>query len=316
MTWLHRYAQLLVAATLVLVAAGGMVTSTGSGLSVPDWPTTYGENMFTFPFSKMVGGIFYEHGHRLIASAVGMLTIGLVVFLWRVERRAWVRRLGWIALGAVILQGLLGGLTVIFLLPDAISISHAGLAQIFFCLTVTIALVTSRGWLEAPSVPDDAALRKRLIVLTSLIYAQILVGATMRHMGAGLAIPDFPLAFGRVLPPVWTVPIAVHFAHRVGALVVTILVLATVTHIWSSHGSRRDLVRPAWLLVCAVATQVALGATVVLSGKHEIVNTLHVAVGSVVLGTALVLTLRAALPWGSSTFKVQSSKFEVQSSKT
>ena len=294
MRWLHRYARLLVAATLLLVAAGGMVTSTGSGLSVPDWPTTYGENMFTFPLSKMVGGIFYEHGHRLIASAVGMLTIGLVLFLWRVEPRAWVRKLGWIALGAVILQGLLGGLTVIFLLPDAISISHAGLAQIFFCLTVTIALVTSRSWLEAAAVPDDVSLRHRLMVMTSLIYAQILVGATMRHMGAGLAIPDFPLAFGRVLPPVWTVPIAVHFAHRVGALLVTILVLANVTHIWSRHGGRRDLVRPSWLLVVAVATQVALGATVVLSGKHEIVNTLHVAVGSVVLGTALVLTLRAS----------------------
>lgn len=296
MRWLHRYATLLVAATLLLVAAGGMVTSTGSGLSVPDWPTTYGENMFTFPLSKMVGGIFYEHGHRLIASAVGMLTIGLVVFLWRVERRAWVRRLGWIALGAIILQGLLGGLTVIFLLPDAISISHAGLAQLFFCLTVTIALVTSRGWLQAPATPDDVPLRQRLIVMTSLIYAQILVGATMRHMGAGLAIPDFPLAFGRVLPPVWTVPIAVHFAHRVGALLVTLLVLANVTHIWSRNADRRELVRPSWLLVVAVATQVTLGATVVLSGKHEIVNTLHVAVGSIVLGTSLVLTLRAARP--------------------
>jgi cytochrome c oxidase assembly protein subunit 15 len=294
--WLHRYAKLLVAATLLLVAAGGMVTSTGSGLSVPDWPTTYGQNMFTFPLSKMVGGIFYEHGHRLIASAVGMLTIGLVVFLWRVERRAWVRRLGWSALGAVIVQGLLGGLTVIFLLPDAISISHAGLAQIFFCLTVTIALVTSRGWLQASAAPADAPLRQRLILMTSLIYAQILVGATMRHMGAGLAIPDFPLAFGRVLPPVWTVPIAVHFAHRVGALLVTILVLANVTHIWSRHAGRVELVRPSWFLVVAVATQVALGATVVLSGRHEIVNTLHVAVGSIVLGTSLVLTLRAARP--------------------
>jgi cytochrome c oxidase assembly protein subunit 15 len=293
MRWLHRYARLLVAATLLLVTAGGMVTSTGSGLSVPDWPTTYGENMFTFPFSKMVGGIFYEHGHRLIASAVGMLTIGLVIFLWRVESRVWVRRLGWIALGAVILQGLLGGLTVIFLLPDAISISHAGLAQIFFCLTITIALVTSPGWLGAGVEPADASLRRRLIVLTAVIYAQILVGATMRHMGAGLAIPDFPLAFGRVLPPLWTVPITVHFAHRVGALVVTVLVLLTVAHIWSAHGRRRELARPAWLLTGAVATQVALGDTVVLSGKHEIVNTLHVAVGSIVLGTALVLTLRA-----------------------
>jgi cytochrome c oxidase assembly protein subunit 15 len=307
MRWLHRYAKLLVAATLILVAAGGMVTSTGSGLSVPDWPTTYGENMFTFPLSKMVGGIFYEHGHRLIASAVGMLTIGLVVFLWRVERRAWVRRLGWIALAAVITQGLLGGLTVIYLLPDAISISHAGLAQIFFCLTITIALVTSRGWLERAEVADDPALRKRLIEMTAVIYLQILVGATMRHMGAGLAIPDFPLAFGRVVPPVWTVEIAVHFAHRVGALLVTIFVLANGTHIWSRHGRRNDLVRPSWLLVVAVATQVALGATVVLSGKQEIVNTLHVAVGSIVLGTALVLTLRAVRPALRSKVEVQSS---------
>jgi cytochrome c oxidase assembly protein subunit 15 len=161
-------------------------------------------------------------------------------------------------------------------------------------LTVTIALVTSRSWLEETSAPIDAALRRRLIVMTSLIYLQILVGATMRHMGAGLAIPDFPLAFGRALPPVWTVEIAVHFAHRVGALIVTIFVLANVTHIWSRHAGRSDLLRPSWLLVFAVATQVALGATVVLSGKHEIVNTLHVAVGSIVLGTALVLTLRVA----------------------
>jgi len=294
MTWLHRYAKLLVAATLILVAAGGMVTSTGSGLAVPDWPTTYGENMFTFPFSKMVGGIFYEHGHRLIASTVGLLTIGLVFFLWRVEPRPWVRRLGWIALAAVILQGLLGGLTVIYLLPDAVSISHAGLAQIFWCLTVTLALVTSRGWLAAVPAVEDAPLQRRLIVVTSLIYAQILVGATMRHTGAGLAIPDFPLAFGHVLPPVWTAPIAIHFAHRVGALVVTVLVLANAAHIWSRQTSRGELVRPAWLLVIAVAAQVTLGAAVVLSGKHAIVNTLHVAVGSVVLATALVMTLRAA----------------------
>jgi cytochrome c oxidase assembly protein subunit 15 len=293
MRWLHLYTRLLVAATLVLVTAGGMVTSTGSGLAVPDWPTTYGQNMFTFPFSRMVGGIFYEHGHRLIASMVGLLTIGLVIFLHRVERRPWVRRLGWLALGAVILQGLLGGITVVYLLPDAISISHAGLAQIFFGLTVTIALVTSRGWLDpATTAVADSSLARRLVVMTSLVYVQILIGATMRHTGAGLAIPDFPLAFGGVLPPIWTAPIAVHFAHRIGALIITIVVLANAAHIWSRHAARPALVHPAWLLVIAVALQVALGATVVLSGKQEIVNTLHVAVGSIVLGTSLVLTLR------------------------
>src|SRR6188472_1287162 len=142
----HRYAQFVMLCTLLLIAAGGMVTSTGSGLSVPDWPNTYGWFMFTFPIDKWVGGIFYEHSHRLIASTVGFLIVILTFWLWRVESRVWVRRLGFIALGAVITQGVLGGITVLWYLPDAISIAHASLAEIVFCLTVTIALVTSPGW--------------------------------------------------------------------------------------------------------------------------------------------------------------------------
>jgi cytochrome c oxidase assembly protein subunit 15 len=292
--WLHRYARLLAIATLLLVAAGGMVTSTNSGLSVPDWPTTYGHNMFSFPLAKMVGGIFYEHGHRLIASTVGFLTIGLVLFLWKVEPRRWVRRLGFIALGVVILQGVLGGITVLYLLPDGVSIGHAGLAQIFFCLTVSIALFTSPTWRTPASEPvDDARLRRRLVTLTALVYAQILLGATMRHTGAGLAIPTFPLSNGHLLPPVWTPAIALHFAHRVGALVVTIGVIMNAAYIWSRHANRSELVRPAWLLVLAVSAQIALGALVVLSGKQPVINTFHVATGALVLATSLVLTLRA-----------------------
>jgi cytochrome c oxidase assembly protein subunit 15 len=293
MTWLHRYTRLLVAATLVLVAAGGMVTSTSSGLAVPDWPTTYGQNMFTFPFSKMVGGIFYEHGHRLIASTVGFLTIGLVVWLLRAEPRAWVRRLGLVALGVVVLQGVLGGITVLLLLPDAVSISHAGLAQIFFCLTVSLALFTSPSW-KAPSAPpvEDATLRRRATQLAALVYLQILLGATMRHTGAGLAIPDFPLSFGHVVPPLWSVPIAIHFAHRIGALVVTVWVLIVAARVWSRHGRRRELMRPVWLLVFAVSTQIALGAFVVLSRRQPVINTLHVATGAVILATSLVIALR------------------------
>lgn len=294
MIWLHRYAKLLVCATLVLVAAGGMVTSTSSGLSVPDWPTTYGYNMFSFPLSGMVGGIFYEHGHRLIASTVGVLTVGLVVFLWRVDPRRWMRRLGLIALAAVILQGVLGGLTVLYFLPAPISIAHAGLAQFFFCLTIAIALFTSRGWREAarPAV-SHGRLRRRLALLTSAIYAQILLGATMRHLGAGLAIPDFPLAMGHLVPPIWTRAIAIHFAHRVGALIVTALVLLNAAYIWRAHGDRTDLVRPSWLLILAVALQVTLGALVVLSGKQPVINTVHVATGAIVLGTSVVMTLRS-----------------------
>jgi cytochrome c oxidase assembly protein subunit 15 len=293
MTWLHRYLRLLVFATLLLVAAGGMVTSTSSGLSVPDWPTTYGYSMFTFPASKMVGGIFYEHGHRLIASAVGALTIGLVLILWRVDPRRWMRRLGLVALAAVILQGVLGGLTVKYFLPAPISVGHAGLAQLFFGLTVALALFTSASWRQPAAAPvDDVRLRVRMATLTSIIFLQILLGATMRHIGAGLAIPDFPLAFGHWIPPVWSPQIAVHYAHRVGALVVILLVLLNAGYIRVFHARRPELTRPAWLLVVAVAAQVALGALVVLTGKQPVVNTLHVATGAMVLVTALVITLR------------------------
>src|SRR5262245_17039630 len=189
--------------------AGGLVTSTGSGLSVPDWPNTYGWFMWTFPMSKMVGGIFYEHAHRLIASTVGLLIVVLAIWLGRAEPRKWVRRLGYLALAAVITQGILGGVTVLWYLPDAISIAHASLAQIVFCLTVTIALATSAGWKRAGFL-DDRVLRYVTIATTATIYLQILIGATMRHTGAGLAIPDFPWSFGHLVPPHWDSKIAIH----------------------------------------------------------------------------------------------------------
>ena len=294
MTWLHRYTVLLAVATLLLVAAGGMVTSTNSGLSVPDWPTTYGHNMFTFPLSGMVGGIFYEHGHRLIASVVGLLTIGLVVFLWRVEARRWVRWLGAIALAAVIVQGTLGGITVLYFLPDAISIAHAGLAQIFFCLTVALALVTSRTWREPAAAPvADAGLRRLAITLTGIVFVQILIGATMRHTGAGMAIPDFPFSFGQWLPPAWPAPVAIHFAHRAGAVLVTILAVALAVVVFRRHAGRRELTRPLWLLLAAIAAQVTLGAYVIWTARDEVINTLHVANGALVLVASLVVSLRA-----------------------
>jgi cytochrome c oxidase assembly protein subunit 15 len=307
---LPLFATLVAASTAVLIFAGGLVTSTGSGLSVPDWPNTYGWFMWTFPMSKMVGGIFYEHAHRLIASTVGFLIVVLAIWLGRAEPRRWVRRLGYIALGTVVAQGVLGGITVLWYLPDAISIAHASLAQILFCLTVTIALVESPGWKRAygqlptsnsqlprsPSpngVVDDPTLRRLAIVTTSVIYLQILVGATMRHTGAGLAIPDFPLSFGHLIPPHWDSKIAIHFAHRVGAATVTLLVLATAGHVFFHHGRRAELRRPAILLLLLLAVQVTLGALTVLSHKQFIINSLHVVNGALVLVTSLVLTLRA-----------------------
>jgi cytochrome c oxidase assembly protein subunit 15 len=257
--------------------------------------------MFTFPLDKMVGGIFFEHGHRLIASTVGFLILVLAFWLWRVEPRGWVRRLGFVALAAVVTQGILGGITVLWFLPAPVSIAHAGLAQIVFCLTVTIAIVTSHGWYHGYAAhgrgtPDDRTLQRVALATTALVYVQIIAGATMRHTGAGLAIPDFPFAFGHILPPQWSVPIATHFAHRVGALAVTVMILATTLHVFVRERSRRELVRPAALLLVLLSIQVTLGAYVVWTAKHYIINSLHVAVGASVLGTSLALTLRAHRP--------------------
>jgi heme a synthase len=296
---LPLFAALVAASTAVLIFAGGLVTSTGSGLSVPDWPNTYGWLMWTFPLSKMVGGIFYEHLHRLIASTVGFLIVIMAIWLYRAEPRPWVRRLGYLALAAVITQGILGGITVLWYLPDAISIAHASLAQIVFCLTTTIALVTSRGWREGyqpPTTnhqPADTTLRRVAIVTTVAIYIQIVIGATMRHTGAGLAIPDFPLAFGHLIPTHWDAKIAIHFSHRAGAAVVTLLIAATSGHVLYHHRRSRELARPAILLLMLVALQVTLGALTVLSQKQFIINSLHVVNGALVLVTSLVLTLRA-----------------------
>src|SRR5215813_11042317 len=157
---LHRFAKFVAGCTVLLILAGSLVTSHDAGLSVPDWPTSYGWNMFTFPPSMWVANIFYEHGHRLIASTVGFLTIILAAWLWIAEPRRWMKWLGVAALGSVILQGVLGGLTVLFFLPTAISSAHAGLAEIFFCMTVAIALFTSRSWLGASTSVDDSMLRR------------------------------------------------------------------------------------------------------------------------------------------------------------
>jgi cytochrome c oxidase assembly protein subunit 15 len=298
---LHLFTLLVALSTAVLIFAGGLVTSTGSGLSVPDWPNTYGWFMFTFPLDKMVGGIRYEHSHRLIASTVGILIMILAFWLWRVEPRRSVRRLGLLALAAVITQGILGGITVLWYLPDPISIAHASLAQLVFCLTVSIALFTSPGWKRAYRVrlkpdtpsPDDRMLQKIAAVTTGWIYVQILIGATMRHTDAGLAIPDFPLAFGRLVPAQWDAAIAIHFAHRVGAVIATVLVAATARHVFFHHRTRSELVRPSLLLVALVAIQITLGALTVLTAKQYLINSSHVVTGACLLVSSLVLTLRA-----------------------
>lgn len=285
--WRHRFAQLLVACTLALIFIGGLVTSTESGLAVPDWPLSYGMVM-----PPMVGGVFYEHGHRMAASFVGFLTLVLALWTWRRETRAGVRRLGWVALAAVIAQGLLGGLTVIYLLPTAISVTHACLAQTFFLLTVAMAYATSREWLGGPGAEDDAGgVRAATIMATAVVYGQLLLGALMRHLDAGLAIPDFPLAFGSVVPPLSDPRVAVHFAHRLGALAVVVAVGRLVLCAHRSGDVR--FVRPARALALLVAVQASLGASVIWTGKAVYVTTAHVATGAAILGLSFFLSLRA-----------------------
>lgn len=288
--WRHRLGVATALCTLALVFVGGLVTSTGSGLAVPDWPLSYGMLM-----PPMVGGIFYEHGHRMVATVVGFLMLCLAVWTSRAEPRPGVRRLAWVSLLAVILQGLLGGLTVIYLLPTPISVTHACLAQTFFCLIITLAYTTSREWASAPRptpINDaDAGLRSAAVILSAVTYVQLLLGALVRHLGAGLAIPDFPLAFGRLVPPFSSGAVAVHFAHRVGAVCVLLATLLLVVRT-RRLGDPRFL-RGALAILGLVLIQIALGGAAVLSGRAVVPATLHVATGAAVLGGSWLLTLRA-----------------------
>jgi len=288
---LHRLAASTAAATLLLLFAGGLVTSTGSGLAVPDWPLSFGQ-----VFPRMEGGVLFEHGHRLIASGVGCLT--LILALWTVvaDTRPAIRALGLVALFVVVVQGVLGGVTVLYRLPLAVSVTHACLAQTFFCLTVALTLVTSRTWQAPPALPAGATrpLATAAAVATAACFVQLVLGALMRHMHAGLAIPDFPLAFGRLIPPLVTAFIQVHFAHRVGALVVAVAVGWAVARALRRHGDVAWLRRPALLAAALVVLQITLGALTIWSQRAVAIATLHLVVGASVLATCLVLALRAA----------------------
>ena len=222
--WLYWFAVLTALATLALIGIGGLVTSHEAGMSVPDWPTTYGYNMFLFPVNKWLGGIFYEHSHRLLASLVGLMTTVLAVWLWLKDSRPWMHWLGVAAFLLVVAQGVLGGLRVTMHM-DSLGIYHATIAQLFFVLTCAIALFTNRWWVAQTSrLPDrtnaqnaagTAALRWLVLATTLLIFVQLIIAAAMRHQHAGLAISDFPLAHGKLWPDTGADAIARYNAQRV-----------------------------------------------------------------------------------------------------
>jgi cytochrome c oxidase assembly protein subunit 15 len=318
--WLRRFAWFTAICTLFLICSGGMVTSKGVGLAVPDWPTTFGYNMFLFPVSKWVGGILFEHTHRLIASTVGLLTIVLAFCISRTEERRWLRNLGWIALGAVVLQGVLGGLRVT-LLKDEIGIFHACIAHAFLGLLVTIALATTKLWdsiarsnLTGLTSQVFANISRLALITTAAIYVQLILGATMRHQHRDLAIFDFPLAYGHLIPDTSPQRIAqinawrdaralsditafhiwLQMAHRAGAVIVAIGVTATLSiAIRRGHELPVALTRACALWFCLVCTQLLLGAWTIWSNKAADVATAHVAVGAMLFGLGVAISALA-----------------------
>ncbi len=289
---LHRFALGLACAVVLLIAAGALVTSKAAGLAVPDWPLSYGS--LNPPRWWQIENVRAEHGHRLIAGTVALATVALALFAARREPRRWVRRLAWGAVAAVLAQAVLGGITVLYFLPTPVSVGHAALAEIFLCLVVALAVVTSRRWQAAGTVETRRAVVTAPIAAstaTAVIYLQILIGAVVRHSGAGLAIPDFPLAFGRLVPPRFDFAIAIHYSHRLGALAVAAAVAFALAGVLRRARQERPLVVAAVAMALLVVVQVALGATVVLGGRGVAVNTAHVATGATLLATSLVLTL-------------------------
>jgi len=284
--WLQAFTKLVAASTLFLIFAGAMVTSTGSGLAVPDWPLSYGRLM-----PPMVGGIFYEHGHRMVAATVGLLTVIQAIWLQRRARKRILRILGWCAVGAVIAQGLLGGMTVLFLLPPAISIAHAGLAEIFLCLNVSIALLASRWFDDVGAMEKGDAPIAGTTALVILVYAQILVGALMRHLHAGLAIPTFPMP---LIPSSTSLTVMVNFAHRVGALIVAVAIIAIFIRLLRFE-PKHPLRQIATLLLTVIPLQIMLGAYTVWSAKQPVITSLHVVTGALTLALSLILAITARI---------------------
>ena len=271
----------LAGATLVLIVLGALVTSNDAGLSVPDWPTSFG-SLYKIP--PMVGGVKYEHGHRMFAEFIGLLIIVMAVWTQRVEQRRWMKVLGWIALAAVIGQGVLGGLTVLFNLPWAISTAHATLAQTIFCVVTAMALFTSKGWLQDSNPIAEHGLLPGTPTLTAIaaacVWVQLILGAAFRHTGI------------KLLP------------HLIGACVVTAVLCWTVVRVLTRYGGLPALRRPVQILLALLMVQLGLGFASYLARLQWMLNApqpttgivistvSHVAGGALLLATSVILAIQ------------------------
>jgi cytochrome c oxidase assembly protein subunit 15 len=331
--WLHRFAVLTAIITFFLLGIGGLVTSHEAGMSVPDWPTSYGYNMFALPIKFWKGGAFFEHSHRLLASGAGFLTTVLAVWLWLKDPRKWMKWLGVVAFLLVVAQGVLGGLRVT-LKMDGLGVIHGVVAQSFFILICAIALFTSRFWqkLENSQQPTSnnqhptagdrpnagrldvgcsmlnvgCSLRWLVLATTVLIFCQLILGATMRGQHAGLAIPDFPLAYHKLWPdtgadavarynadrvevisvnPITAFQIELQMVHRCVALAIGILVAFCAWLSLKWLGGKNPLAKLAIFWLALVVCQIALGAWTVWSNKAADVATAHVLLGALSLVT-------------------------------
>ena len=272
--WLHRYATLVAVCTLLLVLAGASVTSKEAGLSVPDWPLSYGQVI-----PQMTGGVLFETGHRMIATVVGILTIGLAIWISRADKRSWMRRLGWVAVSLVVAQGLLGGATVLLLQPAPISIAHACLAQLFFSVTVAIAVFTSPNWQQDQESVEDygwPSLRSLAILTPALVLIQIALGAGFRHRAFGL------------------------MPHVIGAMLVPLLILLTAVFALNQFPKHRAL-RPAAIgLLTITLIQIFLGIAAYVARLNAaeyplamvLTTVAHVATGGLTLAASVVLAIQ------------------------
>ena len=316
----HTLALITAAATFPLIFMGGLVTSHQAGMSVPDWPNSWGYNMFTFPPSKWVGGILFEHTHRLAGAFVGFLTILLTVAAWWTDRRPWVRWTATAVFLAACAQGTIGGLRVVLSNRD-LAIVHGCSAQIFFCFIAAYCVMTSRFWTRRANLPKDGlpATRKVLVLAVAtvaILLMQLVIGAIMRHSDAGLAIPDFPTSYGHLLPPttldsafrqqaihrygldlglsrVTLFHIWIHFSHRVGALLVSVAVISLSTMILLRLRREPAFATPGYLALLLLVIQVTLGILTVLLRKPADIASAHVAFGSLLLVTVWVVAVRA-----------------------
>ncbi len=280
--------------TFLLIIMGALVTSNQAGLSVPDWPTSFHRWPVTPGYFEvpLVGGVKFEHTHRILAQFVGVLSIILAVWTWRADRRPWMRKLGWTALALVIAQGVLGGITVLFYLPDAVSSAHAALSQAFFCVVTAMAVFTGRRFVEPEAEPRNEftprkpSLHTLAALSVAVVYIQLILGAAFRHMHGQRTLAD--------LAP-----------HLVGAACVTVILLWTIIRVLSDHSAIEPLRRPALSLLALLMVQLGLGFSTYLTvlewGREApqpllpmvLTSVAHVAVGALVLVHAVILAIQA-----------------------